>query len=346
MNPEINSEHSKANQPETFCSSGTSPTLHLIGPGQVGRALLGLLDGGSFRLIAVSDRQATVHDRHGLDPLVIAAHKQSAQSLTDLPGSESIPLPLAVSVSAADLVVDVSSADPSTLESALEVGRKALAQGSRLILARKDALARAGSEWFVDTREIGCNAALGGTGVRLLSELAELRENCRGISLVANASSTAIIEAIEDGQDFAAGLAKASELGLLEANPELDLCGHDAALKLSIVVAAVFGRRLEPSALARLDLRSLDPHVLRRRAAEGRCTRLLAHCPREGDASLEFCELPRTSPLAVPRDRAAYAYELADGQLRLHVGSGLGPLPTAKAVLADLHARSREVSTR
>jgi homoserine dehydrogenase len=285
-----------------------------------------------------------VHDSKGLDALAIAAHKAQGKSLVDLPGSESIPLPLAVSVAAADLVVDLSSADSSTLAIALESGRKALAQGSRLIVARKDALALAGADWLSDPREIGCNAALGGTGARLLAELSELREHCRGVSLVANASSTAIIEALEEGESLADGLARARELGLLEADPELDLRGQDAALKLSIVVAAVFGRRLDPAELAKVDLRSLDPHLLRRRAARGRCTRLVAHCPREGQASLELCELPRTSALAVPRDRAAYAYELADGQLRLHVGTGLGPLPTARAVLADLQAASREVS--
>ena len=52
---------------EAFCTSGTSPTLaaewpatlHLVGPGQVGRAFLRLLPATPFRLIGLTDASAT-----------------------------------------------------------------------------------------------------------------------------------------------------------------------------------------------------------------------------------------------------------------------------------------------
>lgn len=335
MRAKIRSETTDSNDPETFCSSGTSPTLHLIGPGAVGRAFLGLIDGLPFRLIGVSDRSATVHDRLGLDPLGIAASKARGDAIASLEGSETLPLQVAVSVLAADVVVDASSADPRSLDQSLAWCRAALSQGSRLILARKDALAEAAVDWFSVSGRLGCNAVLGGTGGRLLAELAELRQRCNSVSLVGNASSTAILEMIETGGRYEDGLAAARRRGLLETDPDLDLRGHDAAAKLAIVAAAVFGRRLDQNVL-RVDLGALDLEQLRQRAVRGRCTRLVARCSRTGEPSLAFEELAGSSPLAVPSDRAAYAYDLGEGHTRLHIGCGLGPLPTARALVADL----------
>lgn len=335
MHAKIRPELSSGNDPETFCSSGTSPTLHLIGPGAVGRAFLGLIDGLPFRLVGVSDSSATVHDARGLDPLGIAAHKARGETIFALRGSEPLPLAVAVSVVAADVVVDASATDPLTLDQILAAYETALTQGSHLILARKDALARAASIWSALAGRLGCNAALGGTGGRLLCELTELRQHCASVAIVGNASSTAILEVIETGGSIADGLALARSRGLLESNPDLDLRGRDAAIKLAIVTAAVFGRSLSPDSL-QVDFLALDPEILRARASEGRCTRLVARCARKGDPCLAFEQVPRSSPLAVPSDRAAYTYDLGDGRMRLHVGCGLGPLPTARALLADL----------
>lgn len=63
---------------DAFHSSGQSPglpTLHLVGPGRVGRCLLERLADAPIRLVAVTDSTATVFGRRGLDAAALAAHK-------------------------------------------------------------------------------------------------------------------------------------------------------------------------------------------------------------------------------------------------------------------------------
>ena len=52
-------------------------TLHLVGPGQVGRSFLQQLAALPVRGVAVSDSTATVFDRRGLVLDAIVAHRQS-----------------------------------------------------------------------------------------------------------------------------------------------------------------------------------------------------------------------------------------------------------------------------
>ncbi|MBZ0151617.1 MAG: hypothetical protein K8J09_08805, partial [Planctomycetes bacterium] len=70
---------------DRFFSSGQSPggpTLHLIGPGRVGREFLRQLEEQPLplRLVAVSDATATAYDRAGLSAAAVLAHKASGQS--------------------------------------------------------------------------------------------------------------------------------------------------------------------------------------------------------------------------------------------------------------------------
>ena len=73
---------------DTYATSGTSPTtIHLFGPGAVGRELLARLDGSPYRLVAVTDREATIYSPLGLDPRSIARYKERGLPLSELPGA-------------------------------------------------------------------------------------------------------------------------------------------------------------------------------------------------------------------------------------------------------------------
>jgi len=323
-----------------FQTSGTSPgTIHLFGPGRVGRAFLREIAGSGRRLVAASDASASVFSREGLDSSEIVRHKAAGRRLCELPGAQPIPADLAAGLVRADVVVDATPSDPGDAESSLSLCRAALRAGSRVALASKNALAIAAEELLgADPGRVGCNAALGGTGARLARELGFFRRSARRVALVANASTTAVLEAIEQGADLEEALLRCRQRGVLEPDPRFDLDGTDAAQKLAIVARAVFGLEARPGAIAREDLRSIDPQLVWWRAQRGRTTRLVARASRGGELRVACEELPRSSALAVPSDRVAYAYELEDGSTRVHVGVGIGPVPTAQALLADVRS--------
>ena len=322
-------------------------TLHLIGPGQVGRAFLRQLQARppeSLRLVAVSDRSGTVFQREGLAAEGIVSHKHAGGRLCELPGAETIPTELAIRLVSADIVVDATPSHAADTDAAVQRGRAALQCGASLALCSKNGLAEAAADWLVSaTRSrVLVNAVLGGTGAQLLAELDELQRDCHGLALVGNVTTTAIITAIEDGASVDEGIAEAQRLGFLEPDATLDLDGSDAATKLLCVWSALFGSTFTKSpglaSVQREDVRDLDPTALRERASRGATTRLIARGGRSGtDLRAAFEEVALGSPLAAPADRVVYGYELPSG-LRVHTGLGVGYERTAEALWQDVHA--------
>jgi len=336
-----------------FRSSGQSPgelplspnpqtrTVHLIGPGQVGRAFLRRARALPISVVAISDSTATVFDRGGLDVEAVLAHKAKFP-LAWWPRAEAIPTALAIAVVGADVVVDATPTDASGTAAALERGRAALRGGAFLCLCAKNALAAASPEWLVGAHRgrVGIDAVLGGTGQKLVSELDELRQHCRSLCLVGNVTTTVIVQAIERGASVEAGIDEARARGLLEADPTRDFDGSDAATKLVAVWGAVFGDGSKPvpgvDGVRREDVRDLDARLVQARARRGATTRLVARGSGNGDdLRVRFEELPAGSPLAAPPDRVVYGYELGHG-LRVHTGLAVGYERTAEALVQDV----------
>lgn len=326
-----------------FRSSGQSPgrpTLHLVGPGAVGRAFLAQCRALPILVVAASDSTATVYDRTGLDVDALVAHKANGGALAALPGAEQIPADVAIDVVGARFVVDATPSDAAGAPAALRRAEAALRGGAFVALCGKNALAAAPADWLVGPfrGRIGIQAVLGGAGRQLVRELPELRQRCRGLCLVGNVTTTVVLQAIEAGASLEAGIAQAQARGLLEPDPTADLDGSDAATKLAAVAGAVFGAPGPARDVARIprqDLRTLDPALVRARAARGATTRLVARGDRAGDLRLAYEEVPLGSPLAAPPDRVVYGYELPEG-LRVHTGLAVGYERTAAALLDDV----------
>ena len=350
-------KHAPSESGEAFCTSGTSPTdasvctVHLVGPGQVGQEFLRLLT-APFRLIGITDSSATLHDRGGLDPVALAALKAGGGSLRDVVGAESLPVDLATDLVGADVVVDATPTDVGSAERAVKRCLSVLRRGASLALAAKDAVSVAGDRLLSGSHidRVGINAVLGGAGHALRRELSDLRRDCVEVALVGNASTTAVVEKIERGGTIEDGIRQAQDDGLLETDPELDLCGLDAAVKLVTVVGALWGKQTPVDEVDCQHLRSLDEEELQRRFESGATTRLVGRADSAGQLRVAYEEVSQASPLAVPRSRVAYTYRLRDGQTRVHVGHGIGPRHTAQALLHDArvfaagsaHPRPRE----
>ena len=324
---------------DAFHTTGSSPTVHLLGPGNVGRALLGLLlDAGGHRLVGVTDRSGTVHDPYGLRPERVIEVKERGGTLVSAFGGCQRPLHDALLVVDADVVMDVTATDFARPQWAHALDQGAVRRGKTLVLAAKDAVASHIDRWSDPALapRVGINAVLGGTGRRLMESLPELRNRWREVACAGSASTTAIVQILERGGSLVDGVRIAGERGFLEADPELDLRGVDAAVKLSIVEAVLTGAPGTP--VEGEDIRTLDPETLRERFRRGSTTRLVGRVRRDGDVSLRYEEVSRGSALEVDCHEAAYTYGLTGGETRVYEGRGLGYVPTAEALLADLLA--------
>lgn len=332
---------------DPFLSTGPSPTVHLVGAGKVGQEFLRLLAGTSLRLRAVTDSEATVCATPALDAERLALHKRAGGSLAALPGAEALPTELAIGLVDADVVVDATPTDPHDPAPGVGRVRAALAGRARLVVAGKDALARVWPTLDGASRaRVGFDAALGGTGARLAAEREALCA-CDAVALVGNATTTLLCEHFARGEGLAPALAAARARGLLEADPTLDLDGSDAAVKLALVCAVLWGARVDPATVARPRADALDPAHVWLAARTGRVCRLVARAGRGGaHPRVAWETLPLGSPLAVPSDRVAYAYTDARGDLRLHAGSALGATRTAAALLDDVVRVTRGARVR
>lgn len=329
-----------------FRSSGSSPTVHLLGAGKVGRAFLQLAPAHGVQVVAVTDASATIYRKDGLPAADLARFKQDGGRLAQLAGAESVPLPLALQVVDAPIVVDALPTALHDPRPALRRASAILQRGACLALASKDALFAAAAELTdrAHRDRLGIDAVLGGAGQRLLGASDAWRAS-RELVVAGNASTTAVITAVERGASIDEGIAQARTLGLLEADPTLDLDGSDALAKLLITAGLVFRRAPAFLDVPRPDLRALDPDLLRARAARGAATRLLGRATPDGSVQLGYEEVPAGAAWRVPADRVAYAALPHSGAPHVLVGTGIGPRETARVLLQDvLRLAAREVA--
>jgi homoserine dehydrogenase len=144
----------------------------------------------------------------------------------------------------------------------------------------------------------------------------------------------------QDGLTFDAALSEAQTKGYAEADPGLDVDGHDAAHKLVVLAMLAFGARVESDAVPTEGIRAIEPIDHRFAARFGFTIKHLAIGRDRGDA----VEL-RVHPALVRRDTIlanvsgvlnAIAIEGRALGPCLLSGRGAGDLPTAVSVVADV----------
>jgi len=313
-------------------------SVHLVGPGRVGRAFLRLVAGTPLSIVAITDSQRTLHDPTGLDIERFLRTDGSHGEAQATAHSAAIPSPLAIQLVGADVVVDCTGSGRAGVADALLRATTAFQVGAACVFASKSAPAWALETW--DRTRFGVNAACGGAGRSILADKTITAERVAEIAVVGNASTTSFIEHIEAGACAAEATRLVAEAGLFEPDPRDDFSGRDTALKLAIA-AKIAGRgNPDPAAIPGADASVLDEATLRDRRRRGATTRLVGRVLPNGEARVAFEELPLTSALAIPGDRVAWSFTLDDGSTRLHLGTCLGYSGTAEAVLADVLALS------
>lgn len=148
--------------------------------------------------------------------------------------------------------------------------------------------------------------------------------------------------------DYETALKDAQAKGFAESDPTADVEGIDAANKLSILMALMFGKYVHPDDIPTTGITEITKEKIEEAKAKDCVIKLIAHATLREDGELDYEVRPtniRTyHPLAgvLEEYNAVYVKANLVGKLMFY-GPGAGPLPTGSAVLGDVMEISKTI---
>jgi homoserine dehydrogenase len=307
--------------------------IGLLGCGTVGRGLVELVGrsdalirqraGIELRIMKILVRDLE-KERHGVDRALLTTQPEKVLD------------------NGCDLVVELVGG----IEPARSFIERSLARGKHVVTANKALLALDGFSLLraAELRKVrlGFEASVCG-GIPIIRALRDglVGNNIQQLSGILNGTCNYILTRMtEDGFEFADALREAQAKGFAEADPALDIDGHDAAQKLKILTELAFSAQVDAEAVQVEGIRDIAADDVRAARELGFVIKHVATAELNGDAVALSCApvlLPASHPLAGIRDEnnAVLVRGDAVGEM-LFSGKGAGSLPSASAVLSDV----------
>ncbi len=327
----------------------------MTSPLRIGLAGLGTVGVGVVKI--VQTHGALLEKRAGrpVEITAVSARSKSKDRGVDLSGYawEDDPVALAKRDDV-DLFIEVMGGDSGPAKASTEA---ALAAGKDVVSANKALLALHGQSLAETAEAANCairfEAAVAG-GIPVIKSLTEslAGNEITRVMGVMNGSCNYILTRMEDaGLSYEEVFDEANALGYLEADPELDVGGIDAAHKLALLAAIAFGTQVDFDAVELEGIGSVTIEDIRQAADMGFKIKLLGVAQLTGrglEQRMSPCLVPDTSPLGQLQGGTNMVVLEGDavGQIVLR-GAGAGEGPTASAVMGDVMdiARGTRIST-
>jgi len=309
--------------------------IALLGCGTVGSGVVKLLRrnrellrdklGAPLELVAIADRSLKPDRALGITARLIT---RDAAALVERPE--------------VDIVVELFGG----YEPARSLILRAFRAGKDVVTANKALLASHGEQIFRAAARagmaIGFEASVGG-GVPVIRTLREALagDRHRSVHGIVNGTCNSILTTMaERGDEFAGALAEAQRRGLAEADPALDIEGHDSAHKLCLLVMLAFGVMLKPAQVYTEGITHVTQADIVYARELGYAIKLLAIAKDDNgliEARVHPTMIPERNLLAGVRDayNAINVHSEALGST-FYFGEGAGQMPTATAVMADI----------
>ncbi len=229
---------------------------------------------------------------------------------------------------------------------ACDLCESALKNGKHVVTANKAMLAEHGLKLVQLAETNDCRVMFEAAVAGGIPVIKAVRESLAGnkmhmIQGILNGTCNYILTRMaSDGLEFVAALQEAQAKGYAEADPSMDIDGHDTAHKLALLTSLAFGVAPNLPAVNVEGLRRMTPLDLRFAAELGCRIKLLgvARLTEEGiEQRVGPCLVPEASPLASIDGvlNAVMLHGDAVGPVTF-VGRGAGSAPTASAVVGDL----------
>ena len=323
---------------------GHTLRLGIAGLGTVGAAVVNIIQDHAEMLTARSDTLISIS--------AVSARSRSKDRGVDLSSYawEDDPVALAKRDDV-DVFVELMGGEDGPAKASIEA---ALKSGKHVVTANKALLAHHGQAMAElaegETKQLRFEAAVAG-GIPVIKALTEglAANQINRILGVMNGSCNYILTRMEDaGLTYQEAFDEADGLGYLEADPELDVGGIDAAHKLAILSAIGFGAKLNYRGVDTTGIGKVTIDDIRAARSLGFSIKLLGVVERSGDGLtqlIEPCLIPETAPLAQLSGGTNMVVIEGDavGQIILR-GAGAGASETASAVLGDVMDIARGIS--
>ena len=332
--------------------------IALLGFGNVGREFARLLlerrselrreHGLDADVTAIfTARHGSVENRDGIDLRKALRSVEAGASIASCGRRITLPATEYIQRAKADVVVELTPLRIAPRQPALDHIVAALGSGKHVVTANKGPVVY----HYRRLRDLARRNRVGfryeGTVMDGAPIFNLFQETLRGAHVLSfegilNSTSNFILSEIEAGRSYDEGVAGARALGLLEADPAMDLEGWDATVKACLLANVLIGGRLRPEAVPRQGIAGLDADRVRRVRASGGRVKQVARGARNGrrvEASVSVEELPPDHPLSSV-DGTSSALRVRTDMLKdlLILERNPGLRQTAYAVYSDLIA--------
>lgn len=289
----------------------------LVGFGHVGRAFADLLverraelrreQGLDARVVAIlTERHGSVEKPQGIDLRKALRAVERAADLASCGRSVRGPASACVARCRADVVVEITPLRLAPRQPAVDHIVAALSSGKHVITANKGPVVYHYARLRDLARRHGVGFRYEGTVMDGAPVFNLFQETLRGAHVesfegILNSVSNFILGAVEAGGSVDEAVRRAADLGLLEADPSMDLDGWDATVKACLLANVLMGGRLRPERVPREGITNLDLSRVTKRPARGRRLKQIARGWRESGevrAAVRFEDLPADHPLA------------------------------------------------
>ena len=250
-----------------------------------------------------------------------------------------------------DVFIELIGGHEGAAKEAVEI---AISKGKNVVTANKALLAHHGHELALKAEENGSilrfEAAVAG-GIPVIKSLTEglAGNSINKIMGVMNGTCNYILTRMESsGLSYEEVFSEANELGYLEADPNLDIGGIDAAHKLSILSSIAFGTEINFNGVELDGIDKITINDIHQAADMGFRIKLLgvSQMTSSGlEQRMSPCLVPTRSPLGQLEGGTNMIVIEGDqvGQIVLR-GAGAGEGPTASAVVSDIADIARGIS--
>jgi aspartokinase/homoserine dehydrogenase 1 len=349
-----------------FYLSAQTISIGVIGPGNVGGALLRQIEAASKRLrsqsnvdlrvraIMSSSKMVLGEELKGLEQAknLLAEHGSAADlaRFVDHAKAEHLPHSVIIDCSGTDMMANHYA---DWLRRGIHVITPSKHAGSGS-LERYQALRRVGNASFRYESTVGAGLPV----ISTLRDLLDTGDEVLSIDGILSGTLAYLFNRYDGHEPFSALVQSAKALGYTEPDPRDDLSGLDVARKLVILarecgwrtrIAEVHLESLVPEALSKVStpaflerLPELDGAIAARfetARAKGNVLRYVAHLDASGKATVGLTQLPAAHPFAHIRltDNVIQftTRRYSDNPLVVQ-GPGAGPEVTAAGIFADL----------
>ena len=330
--------------------------IALVGFGNVGKSFALLLErkktvlkrqyGIEYRIVAIATgRHGMAIDPRGLNEKKILRHLEKRGMLDSFHRGKPLKdVSDLIARSGADIMFEISPQDPWTGQPAMRHIEAALKKKMHVVTANKGPIVHGfhrlkalAAKHKVELRFEG--VVMDGTPVFNLAETTLPATIIRGFEGILNATTNCLIHAMENGRKFEEALEEAQAMGIVEANPAVDVEGWDATSKLCCIANVIMGANLRPKDVDRTGIQDLTPNQLQEARDRGNCVRLLVRAWREGGrvyGSVKPTEIPLSHTFSTLSGDTTVLCLDTDTMEKITIIEGPGgPHQTAFALLSD-----------